>query len=197
MSTKRGTVKKVDLVSFSRPRKGGIYAITLKEDDELLHVMLTNGSKEIMMFSNSGKAIRFNEKDVRQTGRTSRGIRGMRIQNNQYIVSVISTNNEKEIVLTATENGFGKRTSISHYRKTARGSQGVISISTSKRNGMMVSANLVRNNEDIMLMTDQGVLVRTRVHEVRETRRSAQGVCLINLKHGEKLVSAQVVNAGD
>lgn len=197
MATKQGTVKRVDLAAFSRPRKGGIYAITLDEGDELLHVMLTNGTKEIMMFSNAGKAIRFNESDVRQVGRTARGVRGMRIQNNQHIVAVVSTDNEDGIVLTATENGFGKRTPVSQYRKTARGSQGVISISTSKRNGMVVSANLVDASEDIMLMTDQGILVRTHVNEVRATGRSAQGVRLINLKAGEQLVSVQVVSVSD
>ena len=197
MATKQGTVKRVDLAAFSRPRKGGIYAITLDEGDELLHVMLTNGTKEIMMFSNAGKAIRFNEADVRKVGRTARGVRGMRIHNNQHIVAVVSTDNENGIVLTATENGFGKRTPVSQYRKTARGSQGVISISTSKRNGMVVSANLVDASEDIMLMTDQGILVRTHVNEVRATGRSAQGVRLINLKAGEQLVSVQVVSVSD
>lgn len=194
MATKHGTVKKVDLKAFSHPRKGGIYAITLDKGDKLLHVMLTNGTKEIMMFSNNGKAICFNEEDVRQVGRTARGVRGMRIHKGQHIVAVISTDNENDIVLTATENGFGKRTPASHYRKTARGSQGIISISTSKRNGMVVSANLVDESEDIMLMTDQGTLVRTHVNEVRETGRSAQGVRLINLKNGEQLVSVKVVS---
>ncbi|GGF89807.1 MULTISPECIES: DNA gyrase subunit A [Cysteiniphilum] len=193
MATKQATVKKVDLTAFSRPRKGGIYALTLDEGDELLHVHLTNGQQEIMMFSNAGKAIRFNEEDVRAVGRTARGVRGMRIQEDQTIVGVIVTEPDHGVVLTATENGYGKRTPVAEYRKTARGSQGVISISTSDRNGLVVAAGLVEETDDIMLMTDQGVLIRTRVREVRETGRSAQGVKLINLKSDEKLVSVQVV----
>ena len=194
MATKHATVKKVQLSAFSRPRKGGIYALTLDESDELLHVVLTNGNQEIMMFSNAGKAIRYNEADVRSMGRTARGVRGMRIQENQHIVGLIVTDPDQGVVLTATENGYGKRTPVSEYRKTARGSQGVISISMSERNGLMVSAGLVEETDDIMLMTDQGVLIRTRANEVRETGRSAQGVRLINLKSQEKLVSVQVVS---
>ena len=197
MATKLGTVKKVDLVAFSRPRKGGIYAITLDDGDELLHVELTNGSKEIMMFSDAGKAIRFDEADVRAVGRTARGVRGMRIQDGQSIVALIATDHNQGMLLTATEYGYGKRTPVSEYRKTARGSQGVISISTSERNGLVVAASLVANEDDIMLMTDQGVLIRTHANEVRETGRSAQGVKLINLKTNEKLVSVQVIDADD
>ncbi|WP_119343377.1 DNA gyrase subunit A [Facilibium subflavum] len=193
MATRQGTVKKVDLEAFSRPRKGGIYAITLDEGDELMHVKLTNGAQEVMMFSDAGKAIRFNEEDVRAMGRTARGVRGMRLQENQTIVALIVTEPDKGMVLTATENGYGKRTPVSEYRKTARGSQGVISIATSQRNGLVVSANLVNEDDDIMLMTDQGILIRTHANEVRETGRSAQGVRLINLKEQEKLVSVQVV----
>ncbi len=197
MATKQGTVKKVDLEAFSRPRKGGIYAITLDEGDELLHVELTDGHKEIMMFSDAGKAIRFSEEDVRAMGRTARGVRGMRIQDEHTIVALIVTDIDQGMVLTATENGFGKRTPVHEYRKTARGSQGVISISTSERNGLVVSANLVADTDDIMLMTDQGILIRTHANEVRETGRSAQGVKLINLKEDEKLVSVQVVENDD
>ena len=193
MATRKGTVKKVDLAAFSRPRKGGIYALTLDEGDELLHVELTDGDKEVMLFSDFGKAIRFNEKEVRAVGRTARGVRGMRIYDDQCIVALIITDPDAGMVLTATENGYGKRTKVSEYRKTARGSQGVISIATSTRNGAVVSANLVDEQEDIMLMTDQGVLIRTCAREVRETGRSAQGVKLINLKENEKLVSVQVV----
>ena len=195
MATKRGTVKRVKLSEFSRPRKGGIYALNLDEGDELLHVQLTNGQQEIMMLSDAGKAIRFNEVDVRAMGRTARGVRGMRIRENQLIVGVIVTDPDQGVVLTATENGYGKRTSVAEYRKTARGSQGVISISTSDRNGLVVAAGLVNDTNDIILMTDQGVLIRTSVCEVRETGRAAQGVRLINLKNSDKLVSVQVVAA--
>lgn len=194
MATKHAKVKKVDLTAFSRPRKGGICALNLNEGDELLHVHLTNESQEIMMFSDAGKAIRFNESDVRVMGRTARGVQGMRIEKNQRIVDVIVTEPDKGIVLTATENGYGKRTPVSAYRKTARCSQGVISISTSDRNGLVVAAGLVKENTDAILMTDQGILIRMPVSEVRKTRRSAQGVKLINLREDDKLVSVQVVD---
>jgi DNA gyrase subunit A len=197
MVTKQGVIKKVNLESFSRPRKGGIYAINLNEHDKLLHVELTNGNKEIMMFSDAGKSIRFSEQDVRSMGRTARGVRGMRIQDDQNIVALIVTEVDKGIVLTATKNGYGKRTLVKHYRKTSRGSQGVISILTSKRNGCVVSANLVEEKDNLMLMTDQGTLIRTYASEVRKTGRSAQGVKLMNLKKDEKLVSVQVVETLD
>ena len=194
MSTKKAIVKKVDLTAFSRPRKGGIAALKLDTSDELLHVALTDGKKEIMMFSDAGKVIRFNESGVRSMGRVARGVRGMKIQKDQRIVGVIVTDADHGVVLTATENGYGKRTPVNHYRRTSRGSQGVISIATSRRNGLVVSAKLVKDSDDIMLMTDQGVLIRTRVKEVRSTGRSAQGVRLINLKNKEQLVSVQVVS---
>ena len=136
MATAKGTVKKVSLEAFSRPRKMGIYALTIDDDDELMDVVLTDGAYEIMMFSDAGKAIRFSETDVRAMGRTARGVRGMRIKENQFIVALLATNPDEGVVLSATQFGFGKRTPVSEYRKTARGSQGVISISTSDRKWM-------------------------------------------------------------
>ncbi len=198
MATKKGTVKKVSLEAFSRPRKMGIYALTIDEDDELLDVSLTDGAYEIMMFSDAGKAIRFSETDVRAMGRTARGVRGMRIKEGQLLVGLLVTKPDEGVVLSATEFGYGKRTAVSEYRKTARGSQGVISISTSERNGAVVGAVLVEDEDDIMLMTDLGMLVRTKVDQVRETGRAAQGVKLINLKEKERLVAVQQIsNDGD
>ena len=193
MATRKGITKRVALSLFSKPRKGGIHAISIDQDDSLEHAMLTDGNKDIMMFSNAGKAIRFHENEVRSVGRSARGVRGMKLQENQIVVALVSTRNLEDIVLTITENGFGKRTSVAEYRKTARGSQGVISISTSDRNGQVVSAGLVEDTDDVMLVTDMATLVRFHVNEVRQTGRSAQGVKLINLKKDEKLVTAQII----
>jgi DNA gyrase subunit A len=193
MATKKAVVKKVSLSAFSRPRKMGIYALSIDDDDELMDVVMTDGSKEIMMFSDAGKAIRFDEQQVRAMGRTARGVRGMRISEDAEVVALLATESNIGVVLTATEHGYGKRTSVSEYRCTSRGSQGVISISTSDRNGEVVSAVLVNDTDDVMLMTDQGTLVRTPVCDIRETGRSAQGVTLINLNKGEKLVTLQTI----
>lgn len=193
MATKLGRVKKVDLSEFARPRSTGKIAIGLVEKDELSYVALTDGNKQIMMFSNAGKAIRFDESDVRAMGRSAQGVTGMRLQKGQSIVSMLVTNPDEGVVLAATENGYGKRTSVSEYRKTKRASQGVIAISTSERNGQVVVAVLVEEDEDIVLITNNGTLVRTSSSEVRECGRSAQGVRLINLRNSEKLISLKVV----
>lgn len=197
MATKLGRVKKVDLSEFARPRSKGKIAIGLNDGDELSYVALTDGNKQIMMFSDAGKAIRFDESDVRAMGRSAAGVTGMRLHHNQKIVSVIVTNPDEGIVLAATENGYGKRTAVSEYRKTKRASQGVIAISTSERNGKVVVAVLVENDEDIVMITDNGTLVRTSSDEVRECGRSAQGVRLINLRNNEKLISLKVVKQDD
>ncbi|ABI82508.1 DNA gyrase subunit A [Francisella tularensis] len=197
MATKLGRVKKVDLSEFARPRSTGKIAIGLNDGDELSYVALTDGNKQIMMFSDAGKAIRFDESDVRAMGRSAAGVTGMRLHHNQKIVSVIVTNPDEGIVLAATENGYGKRTAVSEYRKTKRASQGVIAISTSERNGKVVVAVLVENDEDIVMITDNGTLVRTSSDEVRECGRSAQGVRLINLRNNEKLISLKVVKQDD
>ncbi|MFZ9034992.1 MAG: DNA gyrase subunit A [Francisellaceae bacterium] len=197
MATEKGVVKKVDLSAFSRIRRDGIYALALDDGDALWHVVLTDGNKEIMLFSDAGKAIRFNEEDVRAMGRTARGVRGMRIGENSKVVAIIATEPDFGMVLTATENGYGKRTAVAEYRKTARGSAGVISISTSARNGAVVSASLVDDKDDVMLVSDQGTMIRTHVDQISVTGRSAQGVKLINLRNEEKLVSLQVVSHED
>ena len=193
MSTKYGVVKKVGLEHFSRPRKIGINAITLDADDELMDVILTNGELDIMMFSDAGKAIRFNEFDVRPMGRTARGVRGMKLLSKQVVVSILATQEEQGVILSSTRLGYGKRTPVKEYRKTARGSQGVISISTSERNGNVIGAVLVNENDDVMLMTDLGMLIRTKVDQIRETGRAAQGVKLIDLKSNEHLVAIQAI----
>jgi len=197
MTTKLGRVKKVDLSQFAKPRSSGKIAIGLNDNDELSYVALTNGNKQIMMFSDAGKAIRFDESDVRAMGRSAAGVTGMRLQDGQKIVSMFVTDPEEGIVLAASENGYGKRTAVSAYRKTKRSSQGVISISTSERNGKVVVAVLVDESEDIVMITNNGTLVRTPSSQVRECGRSAQGVRLINLRNNEKLIGLKVVKQGD
>ena len=193
MATANATVKKVKLTEFSRPRSNGIIAIDLDEGDKLVGVALTSGTSEVMLFNNAGKAIRFNEDEVRAMGRTARGVRGMRLGKNQQVIALIIATPEGQI-LTATENGYGKRTLLDEYRLTSRGGQGVIAISTSERNGQVVGAIQVSETDEVMLITNRGTLVRTRVGEISLVGRNAQGVRLIRLAEEEKLVGIQRVD---
>ncbi|MCB1983933.1 MAG: DNA gyrase subunit A [Burkholderiales bacterium] len=193
MATASGTVKKTPLSDFSRPRSNGIIAIGLNEDDYLIGVALTNGQYDVMLFSDNGKAMRFNENDVRPMGRNARGVRGMKLGSGQRVISLLVAEDETQAVLTVTENGYGKRTPIGEYTRHNRGTQGMIAIKTSKRNGKVVTAKLVRPDDEIMLITSGGVLIRTRVNEVREMSRATQGVTLINLDEGEKLAGLERV----
>jgi DNA gyrase subunit A len=186
-ATANGTVKKTSLTDFSRPMKRGIIAINLDEDDYLIGVAITDGHHDVMLFSNAGKAVRFDENDVRETGRASRGVRGMKLAAKQQVISLLVAENEQQSVLTATENGFGKRSPVSEYTRHGRGTQGMIAIQTSERNGRVVAATLVNPEDEIMLIGTNGVLIRTRVNEIREMGRTAQGVTLMNLEKGEKL----------
>ena len=191
MVTSRGTVKKCHIRDFSRPRANGIIALDLREDDWLVGVALTDGDRAIMLFSSDGKVIRFDETQVRSMGRTSRGVRGMTLAEGQRVISLIIV--DEGIVLTATENGFGKCTPLEDYRSQARGGKGVISIRTTERNGQVVGAVLVNENDEIMLITDAGTLVRTRVNEIRVLGRNTQGVTLIRLGDGESLVGVEPI----
>ncbi|HEY4697795.1 MAG TPA: DNA gyrase subunit A [Gallionella sp.] len=186
-ATANGTVKKTPLTDFSRPMKRGIIAINLDEDDRLIGVAVTDGKHDVMLFSNGGKAVRFDENDVRPTGRASRGVRGMKLGAKQQVISLLVAENEQQSVLTATENGFGKRSPIVEYTRHGRGTQGMIAIKTSARNGKVVAATLVNVEDEIMLIGTSGVLIRTRVKEIREMGRTAQGVTLMNVEKGEKL----------
>jgi DNA gyrase subunit A len=186
-ATANGTVKKTSLTDFSRPMKRGIIAINLDEDDYLIGVAITDGKHDVMLFSNGGKAVRFDEDDVRETGRASRGVRGMKLADNQQVISLLVAENEQQSVLTATENGYGKRTPVGEYTRHGRGTQGMIAIQTSERNGRVVAATLVNPEDEIMLIGTNGVLIRTRVNEIREMGRTTQGVTLMNLEKGEKL----------
>ncbi|SEN61348.1 DNA gyrase subunit A [Nitrosomonas marina] len=193
MATATGTVKKTPLSEFSRPRSNGIIAIGLNEDDYLIGVALTNGHSDVMLFSDHGKAMRFNENDVRPMGRSARGVRGMKLGPEQKVISLLVAEDETQAVLTVTENGYGKRTPIGEYTRHSRGTQGMIAIKTSKRNGKVVTAKLVKPDDEIMLITSGGVMIRTRVNEVREMSRATQGVTLINLDEGEKLAGLEKV----
>jgi DNA gyrase subunit A len=187
-ATGNGTVKKTPLDDFSRPMKRGIIAINLDDDDRLIGVAVTDGKHDVMLFSNGGKAVRFDENDVRATGRASRGVRGMKLADKQQVISLLVAENEEQSVLTATENGFGKRSPIVEYTRHGRGTQGMIAIKTSERNGKVVAATLVNADDEIMLIGSSGVLIRTRVNEIREMGRTAQGVTLMNVEKGDKLV---------
>jgi len=194
MATAHGTIKKTKLEAYSRPRANGIRAVELVEGDQLIGVELTDGKSEILLFSDAGKAVRFKESDARPMGRVARGVRGIRLQENQKVVSLIVVNNPEGHVLTATEHGYGKRTKLSEYRLVNRGAQGVLSIQTSERNGQVVKAVMVCDSDEVLLITNGGVLVRTRAEEISLIGRNTQGVRLINLGEGEALVGLQRVD---
>lgn len=188
LATSRGTIKKVALANFARQRANGIIAIDLSEGDYLIGAQLTFGNNDIMLFSDSGKAIRFNEADVRCMGRQAGGVRGIRLKEGQKLVSMLVVDETKD-VLTATARGYGKRTSLEEFNRINRGGQGVTSIKVNERNGLVVSAMLVSAEDQLMLVSDKGTLVRTRVNEISKVGRAAQGVRLIKLQAGESLVA--------
>ena len=197
MSTSLGTVKKTPLSDFSNPRKAGIIAVDLDESDFLIGAALTDGKHDVMLFSDSGKAVRFDENDVRPMGRTARGVRGMNLEAGQQVIALLVAENEQQSVLTATENGYGKRTPITEYTRHGRGTKGMIAIQTSERNGKVVGATLVEPADEIMLITTGGVLIRTRVSEIREMGRATQGVTLIAVEDGGKLSGLQRIAEAD
>ncbi len=193
MATSLGTVKKTPLSDFSNPRKAGIIAVDLDEGDFLIGAALTDGAHDVMLFSDAGKAVRFDENDVRPMGRNARGVRGMMLDEGHNVIALLVAETETQAVLTATENGFGKRTPIGEYTRHGRGTKGMIAIQTSERNGRMVGAVLVEESDEIMLITSGGVLVRTRVSEIREMGRATQGVTLIAIDGGTHLTGLQRV----
>ncbi|HHJ14886.1 MAG TPA: DNA gyrase subunit A [Gammaproteobacteria bacterium] len=195
MATAQGTVKKTPLADFSRPRASGIIAVELRPDDYLIDVQLTDGACDVMLFSNVGKAIRFRESDVRPMGRTACGVRGIRLGTGQQLIGLIIV--REGDVLTATENGYGKRTPVEDYPVHGRGGQGVISIQNSERNGDVIGAVLVQEDDEFMLISNSGTLVRTRVAEVSRMGRNTQGVRLIKLHEEEKLVGIERIVEDD
>jgi DNA gyrase subunit A len=197
MCTARGTVKKTALDEFSNPRKAGIIAVDLDEGDYLIGAALTDGKHDVMLFSDGGKAVRFDEDDVRPLGRQARGVRGMMLEDGQTVIAMLVAEDETQSVLTASENGYGKRTSIVEYTRHGRGTKGMIAIQQTERNGKVVAATLVHADDEIMLITDKGVLVRTRVSEIRELGRATQGVTLIALDDGAKLSGLQRIVEND
>ena len=197
MATALGTVKKTPLADFSNPRKAGIISVVLDEGDFLIGAALTDGKHDVMLFSDGGKAVRFDEEDVTPHGRQSRGVRGMKLDLGQSVIAMLVAEDESQSVLTATENGYGKRTNITEYTRHGRGTRGMIAIQQTERNGRVVAATLVHADDEIMLITDRGVLVRTRVSEIRELGRATQGVTLIALDDGSKLSGLQRIVEND
>ena len=193
MVTEQGYVKKVDISAFSKPRSSGIIACDLAEDDQLVGVLRTDKHSDILLFSNGGKVIRFNEDEVRTMGRTARGVRGMKLAPEQKIISVLVANDETEI-LTVSENGYGKRTMLDDIRKTKRSGQGVLAMNSTDKTGPLVKAENVLESDDLVLITNSGTLVRTRVNEIRTAGRVTQGVKLINLGNNEFVIDVQRIN---
>jgi DNA gyrase subunit A len=197
MATSAGTVKKTALTAFANPRKAGIIAVDLDDGDHLIGVAITNGDSDVMLFSDAGKAVRFIETDVRPMGRGARGVRGMALEDGQKVIAMLVAQDEAYAVLTATENGYGKRTPIGEYTRHGRGTKGMIAIQTSDRNGALVGAVLVEPCDEVMLISSGGVLIRTRVESIREMGRSTQGVTLINLDEGTVLAGIEKVAESD
>ena len=193
MATSMGTVKKTPLTAFSNQREKGIIAAELDEGDHLIGVAITDGKHDVMLFSDAGKAVRFEEEDVRPMGRVARGVRGMQMEENQRVIAMLVAGSEVQTVLTATENGYGKRTPIAEYTRHGRGSKGMIAIQTSDRNGKLVGAVLVDDRDEIMLISTSGILIRTPVSQIREMGRSTQGVTLISLDAGERLAGIEKI----
>ena len=197
MATAQGTVKKTPLSAFANPRGKGIIAVELDEGDFLIGVAITDGRHDVMLFSDAGKAVRFEEDDVRPMGRVTRGVRGMMLDEGQRVISMLVAENETQTVLTATENGYGKRTPISEYTRHGRGTKGMIAIHTGERNGSLVGAVLVEEKDEVMLVSTGGVVIRTKVEQIREQGRSTQGVTLINLDEGTRLAGIEKVLESD
>ncbi|MCB1897955.1 DNA gyrase subunit A [Cognatazoarcus halotolerans] len=197
MATSMGTVKKTALTAFSNPRKAGIIAVNLDDGDHLIGVAITDGESDVMLFSDAGKAVRFGEGDVRPMGREARGVRGMTLEDGQLVIAMLVASDEEQSVLTATENGYGKRTPVAEYTRHGRGTKGMIAIQTSERNGKLVAAVLVEPAGEIMLISTGGVLIRTKVTSIREMGRSTQGVTLISLDEGTFLAGVEKVAESD
>ncbi len=196
-ATAHGTVKRTALSEFSRPRSNGIIAIDLRDDDCLIGVQRTHGTNDLMLYAASGKGIRFAEGDVRAMGRTAAGVRGIKIRDDDRVISLIAVDSDDEIILFATENGYGKRTRVAEFSRQGRGGQGVISIQTSARNGKVVGAILAGDDDEVMLISNAGTLVRTPVAGISIMSRNTQGVTLIRLSDDESLVQIEPIAVGD
>jgi DNA gyrase subunit A len=188
MTTRKGVVKKTDLMSYSHPRTGGIIALTLDPGDQLISASLTDGTKEILLSSREGKAIRFAEEGARAIGRTGRGVKGITLGKDDFLVSmdIIAPG---AAILSVTENGFGKRSPIEEYPLQSRGGKGVITIKTTPRNGNLVGTQQITEQDDVMLITDKGKIIRLRGEEISVIGRNTQGVKLIELEAGERVMA--------
>ena len=196
MATERGGVKKTKLSAYSRPMKTGIKAIKLKDDDRVVNVEITDGKKQIMLFADSGKSIRFHEKDARPMGRVSQGVRGMRLDKDQKVISLLVI--DEGNIITATENGFGKQTKVEEFSIQKRGGKGVIAIQTSERNGKVIGANQVNENDEVMFISSSGNLIRTKINSISVIGRNTQGVKLIRLSDDDKLLGMErIINDSD
>jgi DNA gyrase subunit A len=196
MATERGSVKKTKLSAYSRPIKSGIKAIKLKDNDRVVNVEITDGKKQIMLFADSGKSIRFHEKDARPMGRVSQGVRGMRLDKNQKVISLLVI--DEGNIITATENGFGKQTKTEEFSIQRRGGKGVIAIQTSERNGKVIGANQVNENDELMFISSSGNLIRTKINSISVIGRNTQGVKLIRLSNDDKLLGMErIINDDD
>jgi DNA gyrase subunit A len=194
MATKQGLVKKTELTAFSNPRKGGIIGITIEKDDELVSVKLTDGHKEIMLATKEGKAIRFPEDHVRDMGRGAKGVRGVRLAKKDALIAMEVVEKDATL-LTVTDNGFGKRTDFAEYRVQSRGGKGIINIKAGKKNGLAVGVKSVTDKDELMLMTEKGMIVRCAVKDIRTTGRSTQGVRLMKLEDKDSVASvARVIS---
>jgi len=196
MVTKKGVVKKTVISEFARPMRKGKIALTIREDDEIISVAITNGTSEVLLVSHKGMAVHFKEDDVRSMGRTATGVRGINLAKDDHVVAAVVIDNDASI-LVATENGFGKRSPVEEYRLIRRGGKGVYAIKPSERNGNIIGACQITEEDEIMLITDQGKIIRMDMSAVRVIGRATQGVKLINLEPGEKVVAMDMVPASD
>jgi len=193
MATRKGVVKKTRLSAYSHPRRGGIRAINIDKGDELMNAAVTDGNHDIVLAKRLGKAIRFREGDVREMGRTARGVRGTLLEKGDEVVGMVVAVGEQGTVLSVTENGYGKRTNISDYRIIKRGGKGVISIKANKRNGKVVAVRIVSEPEEVMIMTAKGVMIRLPVKGISLIGRNTQGVRIIKLGKGDRVVDIACV----
>jgi DNA gyrase subunit A len=194
MATKNGTVKKTRLSAYGNPRATGVIAINLDPNDDLIAVEMTTGDDHIILGTKDGMTIRFSEKQVRSMGRASRGVRGIKLRPQDSVVGMVIAE-EKAALLTVCENGYGKRTNLDSYRPQSRGGVGLKNIKTSERNGRVVALKAVRNTDDLIMITANGIIIRTGLNQIRPIGRNTQGVRLIKLKEGDKLVAAEKIAA--
>jgi len=187
MVTKHGVMKKTDLANFENTRKGGIIAIGLGKDDKLIDVQLTNGKQEILIGTHGGMAIRFNESDIRSMGRTAAGVRAIRLDKKDFVVGLVAVKRAGASILVVTDKGFGKRSELDDYRITRRGGKGVITMKSSDKNGSMISIREVVDNDDLMIITTKGIMIRQNMGEIRVMGRNTQGVRLIKLHEGDTI----------